>query len=306
MLASLFASNKEGESASDNSHTVESHSTSILPPDEQLFLYPTVRLVIISKIYLTKITITNYCSELPDNGKAPMLNQRDLFSCLKASAAVNYLDVRLFILKGLMLLLQESGQAILGHSFDGWTVILDLLTSVPLSLIESSTLQAPNCPESDSELFRLEYNWPKEALLDAFTCIKLVVDEYLEYMVDNSILVDSLLRSLAQFVAQTVDVNISFTSVEFLWKVADFVVSSKLKSRDDASASFVFGQMLGYLSKLSTDPRPEIRNCAVNTLVSASTANSKQISNSQWCSLFDNIIFIIFENAGSRSEIAKR
>lgn len=190
-------------------------------------------------------------------------------------------------------------------NFVGWSIVLEILTSVPVSLRDEDMIDTVQV-ESEVNAYSFEQQWPREALPDAFACVKLVVDEYLELIVNDLSLVDSLLRSLVKFAAQNIDINTSLTSVELLWKVADGAISSKSKNKQAGTAAYVFAQMFDYLSKLAMDSRPEIRNCAINTIFSAATANSQQLGNTLWCSLFDNIIYIIFENAGSRSMLAKR
>lgn len=78
------------------------------------------------------------------------------------------------------------------------------------------------------------------------------------------------------------DVNISLTSVEMLWKVADFTITSASSPHnvllilqlgntvisDDSYIALILDLMLKQLFQLSMDSRPLIRHCAMNTLFS--------------------------------------
>jgi hypothetical protein len=82
-------------------------------------------------------------------------------------------------------------------------------------------------------------------------------------------------------VLQVKDVNISLTSVEMLWKVADFTITSASSPHsvlilqlgntiisDDSYIALILDLMLKQLFQLSMDSRPLIRHCAMNTLFS--------------------------------------
>ena len=78
-----------------------------------------------------------------------------------------------------------------------------------------------------------------------------------------------------------------------LWSVVDFI-SSKTEgdggSGDDgcrvrvraAPSPEVWSAMMDELRRLSVDARPEVRNCAVNTLASSVAANGSALSYDQW------------------------
>jgi hypothetical protein len=142
----------------------------------------------------------------------------------------------------------------------GWKVVLELISVVPLSMTDEITQNewinksqqarvnqdegetAPITPPSadisaalnanDSDLTAMsasvnvlfllpQIQWPKECLKDAFSCISLIVDEFLEYILIDLTLSQALLESLSLFGSQTNDINISLTAVEMLWKVGD-------------------------------------------------------------------------------------
>lgn len=301
----------------------------------------------------------------------PALSQNDLLSSLKALSSVRYSDVRSGIIDGLANLLQGKGQIVSGGGAGGWAVILDLISSVPLSMASApaaseseqaawvnsseegwdaeesfSGLDAgaqstlPSIPVSTSEMsVRLalqqpgfqasgsmaslatagvipQYQWPLESLVSAFTCMKLIVDEFLVVLEPDCELVSSVLHGLALFGSQVKDVNISLTSVEMLWKVTDDAIkyarsnqNLRLSGKIVTTSHYVavvFDIMLKQLFQLSMDGQPLIRHCAMNTLFSAMSTHAPIISTEQWQQVFGNIIFPLFERAGARSRIAMR
>jgi hypothetical protein len=58
----------------------------------------------------------------------------------------------------------------------------------------------------------------------------------------------------------------------------------------DASMKTVLDMMMKRLSVLSMDPRPELRNSAMNSLFAATTANANLISGEQWKELFTQVV----------------
>jgi hypothetical protein len=294
---------------------------------------------------------------------------------LKALSSVRYSDVRSAIIDGLAQLLQNRGQIIAGGSGGGWPVILDLISSVPLSMAPAATptgsspvsIDPATCiygaddgdsspsepaPEPSRDSARLDsealstlpvstaaaatpsksgaingsmaslaaasvipqYQWPLESLVSAFTCMKLIVDEFLEVLMPDCELVSAVLHGLALFGSQVKDVNISLTAVEMLWKVTDSAITFarsnqtlRLSSNAISSPHYVavvFDIMLKKLFQLSNNGQPLIRHCAMNTLFSAMSTHAPIISAEQWQQVFGNIIFPLFERAGARSRIA--
>eukprot|EP00597_Dinobryon_sp_UTEXLB2267_P010966 CAMPEP_0170099810 /NCGR_PEP_ID=MMETSP0020_2-20130122/1260_1 /TAXON_ID=98059 /ORGANISM="Dinobryon sp., Strain UTEXLB2267" /LENGTH=2023 /DNA_ID=CAMNT_0010322537 /DNA_START=155 /DNA_END=6224 /DNA_ORIENTATION=- len=250
------------------------------------------------------------------------LTQRDLLAALRTLSQVRYSDVRILLLAGLEQLLQKRG---LDIDAEGWCVILELLGSVPASMGPDSSLPSPLLAEDDPNPSHNSHGsplegpsvstsvpsaWPREALSASFNCMKLIVDEFLDVLIclplpshshlPSSTMTTLLITCLAAFTAQSRDVNVSLTSVETMWKVADVAITGQ------TGGGGVLDSLLGHLYSLSMDPRPEIRHCAMNTLFSAMGAHAASISLRQWQLVFDNIIFSLFKKAGDRSALAVR
>jgi hypothetical protein len=274
----------------------------------------------------------------------PKLSQSDLLSSLRALATVRFSDVRNAILSGLTNMLQGRGQSV---DEGGWLVILDILESVPASMSTEGFLSEcySEAANEEEELQALaensagdslpnrdlrapsgqgpslpQYQWPRAALGSAFTCMKLIVDEFLDVVILDPLIVRAVLQCLSVFSSQLQDVNVSLTSVEMLWKVTDCAIKSasaqhvktsqhlvgSTVSDGGAYIQSVFDVMLKRLFLLSMDGRPEIRHCAMNTLFSAMAAHAQIISATLWRQVFENIIFPLFTRTGARSQLAMR
>jgi hypothetical protein len=244
-------------------------------------------------------------------------------------------------------MLQGRGQSV---DEGGWLVILDILESVPASMSTEGFLSEcySEAANEEEELQALvestmgdylptrdsrapsgqgpslpQYQWPRAALGSAFTCMKLIVDEFLDVVILDPLIVRAVLQCLSVFSSQLQDVNVSLTSVEMLWKVTDCAIKSASAQQiqnvktnphlmsgtvSDGSTYIqsVFDVMLKRLFLLSMDGRPEIRHCAMNTLFSAMAAHAQIISAALWRQVFENIIFPLFTRTGARSQLAMR
>jgi len=222
------------------------------------------------------------------------LSQSDLFSSLRFLASIRFDDVKINIMQGLLLLLQGGCEVL---SEDGWASVIALIAEVPSSLVERD-----DTTDSRDSMDGSDQRWPVEALVGAFNCMKLILDEYLELV--SLVSTTSIISCLSSFSSQMLDVNISLTSLEMLWKVYDQMMRSSGGQGDTAQA--VFDITTKQLLVLSMDIRPEIRHCAMNTLFAAltMTANASLTSGGQWKQIFDDVIFPLFERAGQRSHRA--
>ena len=91
-----------------------------------------------------------------------------------------------------------------------------------------------------------------------------------------------------------------------LWKVVDFVLTTTKRAGDETASSSILDVMMIRLLGLSIDSRPEIRNCALNTLFSAIIANSSLLSPDQWRRFYEDVLFPLFRKAEERSGLAMR
>jgi hypothetical protein len=202
--------------------------------------------------------------------------------------------VRKGVLFGLRSLLQgRGGGQIQGV---GWVTIIELLILVPSSM--KSELEDVDADEDDT--FGNREQWPRATLETAFACMTLIVDDFLDVLPDYAILQG--ICCLASFGAQILDVNISLTAVELLWKVTDHALSSGVEvmcteeGGQGATVSKIdlLNLTMMHLQTLAKDPRPEIRNCAMRTLFAAIVANSHLLSVDSWKFVFNDVLFPLF------------
>jgi hypothetical protein len=117
----------------------------------------------------------------------------------------------------------------------GWSIIIDLLTSVPASMVPTETIQNPEMspvaswtkeqiaslptvtpptpekyhhPGGGGDYDDLDSSrvWPDAALQIAFFCMKLIVDDFLEFL--HLDVIKNVVTCLSMFSAQLSDVNI--------------------------------------------------------------------------------------------------
>jgi hypothetical protein len=207
----------------------------------------------------------------------------------------------------LYLLIQESGEVLGYADRSGWKVVIEILSSIPFSLwsesdqqLWSQSLRTPlSTAEQDESLdalssFFMEEQWPNSSLQEGFGCLKLMVDEFMAHFLVDLQLVASLFECLALYAAQSSDLNMSLTAVELLWKVSDASVNV-LAKQDARSVSVIVSMMLNKIFQLSLDSRPEVRNGAVNTFFSTTTAYSFILQPESYRIIFFTMIFRWYE-----------
>ena len=241
------------------------------------------------------------------------LSQNDILAASKVLAGIRFDDVRAGVMQGLLTLLQGGGDAL---SQDGWSSVLALISVAPASLLPSllssssaatstASLTTADAAE-DAAAFSEASKWPVAAVAAAFDCMKLVLDEYLASIELGSM--SQVITCLSLFSSQLLDVNISLTSLELLWKVYDTTMrgrgsGSDSEGHEDKQKQQIFNITTTQLLGLALDTRPEIRHCAMNTLFAAltMTANASLTTGEQWQQIFNDVIFPLFARAGERS-----
>lgn len=228
------------------------------------------------------------------------LSQGDLFSGLNLLSNTQFDDVRNDVIIGLLRIIQGNGQTI--DEF-GWVSVLELLISVPTSMTTPKIAPALERENDDDENLEQVRAWPRTSLTTAFNCIKLIVDDFIDMMPLEA--VKLVIVCLYNFAAQSFDVNMSLVAIEMLWKVGDMSMSrSPASSNVEEHTTNVLDVMMQRLLILSTDSRPEVRNCGMNTLFSAMTGNATLMAPQSWKEVFEDVIFPLFERAEARSNRA--
>lgn len=191
---------------------------------------------------------------------------------------------------------------------DGWSLIFDLITGVfqGVAKVESGD-------QLNTTTERRASGLPAGPRLvrAAYKSLHLVASDFLSLLPASCLL--SLVNSLSSFASQTQDFNISLTTTSFFWNVSDFLQGQIdkfcIESHVDASVS---EEKLGNLASdidpsvsrnslwlllllrivdITTDPRSEIRNSAVHTLLRIFDAYGQQLSPKAWRLCMNRVLF---------------
>lgn len=175
--------------------------------------------------------------------------------------------------------------------------------------------------------------WGGACLSLAFKCLQLVVDEFLERLPREQ--VPKLVVCAGAFGGQTESVNLSLTAIGMLWTVCDTFAdataaspggsprsgrqeegrsrsshhpppTSSVAAKARPSLHSMWPTMLFQLRSLAVDFRPELRNCAVNTLFSAAVGNGDSLTESEWKQFLLDVTFPLIEQVLKRTNSASR
>lgn len=164
--------------------------------------------------------------------------------------------------------------------------------------------------------------WGGGCLSLAFKCLQLIVDDFLERVPREQ--VPSLVTCAGAFGGQTESVNLSLTAIGMLWTVCDTFADDTSSagpgetpppppSAPPAAAKparspihSLWPTMLFQLRRLAVDFRPELRNCAVNTLFSAAVGNGGGLSESDWKQFLLEVTFPLVEQVLESTNSASR
>ncbi|KAG5179489.1 hypothetical protein JKP88DRAFT_349881 [Tribonema minus] len=199
-----------------------------------------------------------------DDDKARL--QALLFDAVAQLAQTPYIDTREATLSALH---NSCGQVV----DRAWGSILSLLTAVAQASHQLHHPGAGSCSGGAGA----GQQWGGSCLALAFTSLKLIVDDFLDRV--PPVEVPTLVRCTGTFAAQVENVNLSLTAVGMLWTVSDAFTSTNTRQVGKVD---MWSAMLTELSHLAKDQRPEVRNCAINTLFSALIGNGSTFSDQQW------------------------
>ena len=178
------------------------------------------------------------------------------------------------------------------HSLSG----SDLVTIVrTLSLLSGYNGSQKN---EDTSIDRSSKSWTNVSA-HSFQTFKLIFDEYLESLPDNSETTYTetrvaMIDCCVAFGRSHHDVNTALTATGMLWSLAD---------RD--SSSETLDVVLSNLALLSSDNRPELRNCSVNTLFSCVVGLGERFTENQWEKSLNDTIFGVMREIASGISGAK-
>ncbi len=226
-------------------------------------------------------TSTNNHADPPLGSNQPL--EVRLFSTIGHFAIAPHMKTREAILKIQDTILQSTGQELT----DAWSIVIETLKGVALvSYFSEPTLR----DEEDEDGAQDHHHhpslipWGGNCLLLAFNSLKLIIDDFLGWLPHCD--VTRIISAISAFGRQSEDINLSLTAVGMLLTVCDYF------SGMDSSWNAMFDD----LQSLSSDRRPEVRNCAIHTLFSALTgSNCVAFGGDQWRSYFVNVAFPIID-----------
>lgn len=125
----------------------------------------------------------------------------------------------------------------------------------------------------------------QRVLKSAFQCAQLIVSDMMS-SIDGD-LVEKVLYSLCKFVVQSLDLNVSLTAIEHIWKAGDFFATSH---RD-----VHWFNSLKLLSEICSDNRSDVRNASIQTLFRATSQKGPTVTTIEWDQLFRELLFPTFD-----------
>jgi hypothetical protein len=167
-----------------------------------------------------------------------------------------------------------------GHNLSGevWTVVIGAV----------ATLSG----DASFGLERTSTGWAT-CCLNAFKCLKLIASDFQDQLREEAGARSALLSCCFSFGSSSHDLNSSLTAIGLLWTIAD---------QDTDTVSNSIQEALSKLVLLSSDPRAEVRNAAVNTLFSCIVGRGASFTSEQWESFFVDTVFVVYKPV----EAAKR
>ncbi|CAM9312609.1 unnamed protein product, partial [Laminaria digitata] len=252
-----------------------------------------------------------------------------LFETMGLFALTPHVDTREATLQTLYTILQSCGQVL----DSAWAVILNLLHSVAIGATdtpspsqgtpaaieggENGVARGISAAERENEDAygsgqgqMRPATWGGACLPLAFKCLQIIVDDFLERVPSEQ--VPELVTCTGAFGGQTESVNLSLTAIGMLWTVCDTFADTTAAPKavgnpgnkmppspplDPGRPSLrsMWPTMLFELRSLAVDFRPELRNCAVNTLFSVAVGNGSVLSESEWKQFLLEVTFPLIE-----------
>ncbi|KAG9288486.1 hypothetical protein G9A89_015692 [Geosiphon pyriformis] len=248
-----------------------------------------------------------------------------------------YVEVRKMGLETLNKLLQTSGHS---FTF-GWSMIFDMIKSVVLLLPPgeldddssgylAENISAENLSVVDLPTFGVSNSKSTGLVRVAFPCLQLICTDFLALLSPECL--RKCIDTLGSFGLQMDDLNISLTAIGLLWNVSDFIQTkraelekniertTKLKEDIQENATneaeveemiesdltlrttnALWMLLLLELSKICSDPRPEVRNGANQTLFRTIDMNGAVLGIHTWHACIWNVLFPLLDSVKNAS-----
>ncbi|ORX90356.1 hypothetical protein K493DRAFT_409906 [Basidiobolus meristosporus CBS 931.73] len=242
---------------------------------------------------------------------------------LDEALKVKFIEVQKIALETLNKLLQTSGE-----SFTvGWPMIFEMIKSVCYfeQPKEEAAVDDRDTASISSKASTTHSIKTTGLVRVAFPCLQLICTDFLP-LLDSKCLLECI-KTLSSFVLQTEDLNISLTAVRLLWNVSDFLQTKRIdlerdnnndgkpvssadpsedvtlynfeENIDDTlttqSLSALWSLLLHSLSRICTDPRPEVRNGAIQTLFRTIGINGGLLTPVDWKLCIWKVVFPLID-----------
>lgn len=136
----------------------------------------------------------------------------------------------------------------------------------------------------------------------AFPSVQLICTDFLPVLDLNCL--SACVDAVACFGAQNEDLNVTLSAIGLTWTVSDHIMTLRTAAKDgDESAlaldveklNELWRNLLEQLSDLCTDPRPEVRHAANQTLFRTVTLQGGHLSEDVWEEVIWNVLFPLLE-----------
>ncbi|PYH39422.1 putative endosomal peripheral membrane protein (Mon2) [Aspergillus neoniger CBS 115656] len=237
----------------------------------------------------------------------------DCGACSAGSPSAPVAEVHEQSLETLKSILEQYAETFV----DGWSVVFDLITSVFGEPNGTETPKKGRQPSSTANSPRL--------VRVAYKSLQLIASDFISLLPVPCRL--SLVDSFSKFALQQQDFNISLTTTSSFWNVSDFLqgqieqfcieVHIDSSVTEDTLAGLAKGEdpsvsrnalwllLLLRIVDLTTDSRPEVRNCAVQTLLRIFDAYGQQLSPKAWRLCLNRVLFRMVEEIETELTITR-
>ena len=187
-------------------------------------------------------------------------------------------EARLGALNVLLSILRERGEKITS----GWRVVLSTLAA------------AANAPPAEG------------AVSLGWSAVSVVVSDLLPHVPDG--VLTEVTTTVAAYARQRHDLGTSLTAAGALWNASDFFGQRVEEMRSPQAGAFMAEMtivpLFSALRDASVDPRPEVRNSGVRTLVNTLTPHGGKLAPRAWRDCLWHVFFPLLDEIRARAAAA--
>ncbi|KAL6239033.1 hypothetical protein BDW75DRAFT_165577 [Aspergillus navahoensis] len=199
-----------------------------------------------------------------------------------------------------------------------WTAVFGLISSV---FDEAAPKECQSSSEDVERGKRMMIADSPRLIQVAYKSLQLIASDFLSQLPPPCRL--DLVESFSKFALQQQVFNISLTTTSSFWNVSDFLhdqtgrfsiethvdltvseeeLAALAKTGDpSASSNALWLLLLLRIVDITTDSRPEVRNCAIQTLLRIFDAYGQQLSPEAWCLCLNRVLFRMLEQIEATS-----